>query len=85
MTDEYTPTTEDMRSAWQAFVGMERNTRPEFDRWLATHDREVAVKTLREAAQIVEDTARQGLGLATAAVRLRGEADRIDRLEQSND
>ncbi len=44
-----------------------------------------AVDALREAAQIVDDTARQGLGLATAAFTLRGEADRIEREGQIND
>jgi hypothetical protein len=47
----YTPPTqgtETMRSAW-AFAFPERAD--EFDRWLAAHDAEVAVRVLREAVE----------------------------------
>lgn len=41
MTTEFTPTTGNLRAAWQTYVGMERNTGPEFDRWLAALKAEV--------------------------------------------
>jgi hypothetical protein len=44
----------------------------------ADRDRATEVKVLRMAAQSVEDTARQGGGLHTAAAAIHREADRIE-------
>jgi len=44
----------------------------------ADRDRAVEVKVLRMAAQSVEDTARQGGGLQTAAAAIHREADSIE-------
>lgn len=54
MSDEYTPTTDEVRSSFgNDFVLDETTTTadalPMFDRWLAEHDREVAAKALEDA------------------------------------
>jgi len=55
--NEYTPETDQIRDAWrhdrERYTGVNRpNTYgAEFDRWLAAHDREVAAKALRDAAE----------------------------------
>ena len=81
VADEYTPTTEQVRGHFAASPmapSPREFARGAFDRWLAARDREVAAKALRDAAQIVQDTARQGGGLQTAEGALRAEADRIE-------
>ena len=55
----------------------------QFDRWLAVVRREAKAEALREAAQIVEDTARQGGGLQTAQGAIEREADRIEKGESA--
>ena len=50
---DFMPTTDEVRGAyignrWSVDQEFERLTGPEFDRWLAAHDREVAARTLRE-------------------------------------
>lgn len=47
---------------------------PEFDRWLAAHDREVAARTLREAAELFADE----LGSAGSSILL-GHADGVEK------
>ena len=56
MADEYTPTTEDVRLVYGSdSTGMLRGGLvAAFDRYLAAHDREVRVATLREAADRIE-------------------------------
>jgi hypothetical protein len=56
VADEYTPTTEQVARAYtvgmrQAFIASAGEHDAEFTRWLAAHDREVAAKALREAAE----------------------------------
>jgi hypothetical protein len=52
MSDEYTPTTDEV----QSYYNIGRNEfeseweTAEFDRWLAVHDREVAARALEDAA-----------------------------------
>lgn len=48
MSDQYTPTTDEVRDHW-VNAGFEGDT-DSFDRWLAEHDSEVAAKALRDAA-----------------------------------
>lgn len=53
---EYTPTTDEVREAyrrWKYRFDSEKGG-PEFDRWLATHDAEVAARALEEAADAFE-------------------------------
>lgn len=67
MSNEYTPTTEEVRGDWAAYqmptgggdVRAEfKAAEAEFDRWLAAHDREVFVKgwnaALDNAAEVHE-------------------------------
>ena len=58
MSDDYTPTTDVVRDAVtfpRRRLGEPRDmTGAAFDRWLAAHDREVRVATLREAADRIE-------------------------------
>lgn len=64
MTDKYTPTTDGVRRTYFLFRHAKdralkqdpdnSDAIDEFDRWLADHDREVAAKVLREAAERVE-------------------------------
>lgn len=84
MTTEYTPTTDDVRERYHGGVysicsGQGCDHRPEFNRWRTADHREVAVKTLREAAERI----RRNLEDSLAASYLDAMAD--DRLEQSND
>lgn len=44
MSDKYTPMTADVRRAYCTNQGPETRTGPEFDRWLAAHDAELAEK-----------------------------------------
>jgi hypothetical protein len=90
MTDEYTPTVQEVRDAWWR----DQNTPGDLDiddrhdaafrRMIAQVERAAAAKALREAAQSVEDVARQGGGLQTAAAAIHREADRIES-EARND
>lgn len=59
MTDDYTPTTEEVRGIWldamtetsEYFDALSpAEARARFDRWLEAHDREVADKALEDAA-----------------------------------
>ena len=55
-TTDFVPTTEYARNAYQHSVmvsgpEMRKALGAEFDRWLDAHDREVAARTLREAAE----------------------------------
>ena len=54
MTDEYTPTTDEMR-VWVAMVDGAAGHRGEsvarFDRWLAAHDAEVKAEAIAEGFQ----------------------------------
>ena len=53
MSDEWTPTTEDIRTSWYDdwFPSLSYAA---FDRWLAAHDAEIRTATLEEAAGIAE-------------------------------
>lgn len=120
-TAEYTPTTEEVQDSfvlshtrnYDSYMtgvpasDVRREYYEAFNRWRAVDHREVAVKTLREAADAETTEAARlmherpdllaGLGRERArmgdeaearkqfAKRLRGEADRLERLEQSND
>ena len=48
MTEEYTPTTSEVRFMWEdmAHCNGHDDGNASFDRWLAAHDREVAAKAL---------------------------------------
>lgn len=49
-TDEYTPTTDEVRRAWTDWHDLTgANSRAAFDRWLAEHDRQVAEQAWDEA------------------------------------
>ena len=50
----YTPTTEEVRSVYGG-----PRCEPEFDRWLAAHDAEVAAQALREAADRIHVSLQQ--------------------------
>lgn len=84
MSDEYTPTTEEVRRGYvdtlDALGGAVLGA-GQFDRWLAARDREVAAKALRDAAD--RFMPHPALGLArladAAADLLRAEADRIEK------
>ncbi|ANJ26801.1 hypothetical protein [Agromyces aureus] len=62
MTDEteYTPTTEEIREAWVIVDEPDTGSAPplwiapEFDRWLAEHDAEVAAKALEDAIAFID-------------------------------
>ena len=95
---DYTPTTEDVRHAYVSARSEEEfaasylsQFEPEFDRWLAAHDAEVAAQALRDAADEMEamlgehgpgnrNTGYGQAGLALLA-RIRDRADRIERGE----
>jgi len=63
MSDEYTPTTGDVRVAWMAYHIDATDESPmpmsgwsdEFDRWLAAHDREVAEAVVVRIAESVQN------------------------------
>lgn len=59
MTDENTPSTEDVRN-WFAYGSGPRHTwdesRQDFDRWLAAHDAQVRAEALRDAADAMDNT-----------------------------
>lgn len=57
MTNEYTPTTEEVRDGFateQLAAWRDGRLLAEFDRWLAAHDAGVRATALEEAAQIAE-------------------------------
>ena len=78
MTDEYTPTTEEVRGAYGKWIGDQKW----FDRMIAQVERAAAVKALREAAF----TGYFGTSAQSTLLRLaeRREADRIES-EARND
>lgn len=69
MSDEYTPTTEDVRDAYthgaallppyysDGFQAALAGRRAEFDRWLAAHDREVAARAWDEGYEAGRENA----------------------------
>lgn len=70
MAEDYTPTTETVRevyAVWRYDEGVlgERDAAAEFDAWLAAHDRQVAERVLRDAAEFE----RRGRTHLAAAVR----------------
>lgn len=69
MSDDYTPTTNEVAHAYQrAAAGMDQDgRRHEFDRWLAEHDSEVARQVVAEIARRIEPFS--GIGLANGASR----------------
>jgi hypothetical protein len=75
MTDEYTPTVEEVRASadWGAFTDP-----AEFDRMVAAVERAAAVKALREAARLVWVNSPQGPESEDARDRIEAEADRIE-------
>lgn len=89
MADEYTPTTDDVRMAWalsrRDWIGPEFIV-PQFDRWLAEHDREVRVTELEAVATELEErealeakrrrwsVSAQGLRMRVAAIQEGGDA-----------
>ena len=74
MSDEWTPTTEDIRTSWYDdwFPSLSYAA---FDRWLAAHDAEIRNAALEEAAVIVRNNfgrswvAWESLGHLAAAIR----------------
>ena len=76
---EHVPTTSEVRerhgSAWSAPYADE--LKRDFDAWLEAHDREVAGKALREAADFLS----YDLGGNSSVYKLRARADRIERGE----
>lgn len=93
MTEQYTPTTEDIReyveTADRVTAHMFSHDTPDaakaFDRWLAAHDAQVRAEALREAAEFIQpwnydrpdDWTEEARVEATCADALRTEADRI--------
>lgn len=75
----YTPTTDEIRNVWGEFSeygGLTNRTSggslidaryAEFDRWLATHDRDIQAQALREVAERILPYS--GIGLANGATR----------------
>ena len=65
---DFTPTTEQVRGAYAAYVPTYVGPRKqEFDRWLAQHDAEVRKQVLLEAADILE-AGISTLGIASRAL-----------------
>lgn len=80
MTD-FTPTTDEVRDHWVRSQWFEDPLRREsFDRWLAAHDRTVAAKALRDAADAECLRLRWHSG-----VSIRGLRDRAARIEQNGE
>lgn len=83
----FTPTTGDMERIYEGVRAdqdqvMPRESHREFDRWLARHDAEVAVKALREAAgRIPFESGELGAQPNRAGIMrwLDARADRIER------
>jgi hypothetical protein len=92
VADEYTPTTAEICQVWvKATPVSGPEGRAEFTRWLAAHDREVAAKTLRDAADEVlrrralvrssgdvRDDETWDNGNMSAEATIRARADRIE-------
>lgn len=78
---ERTITTDDVRRAYRSPVDAALDG-PEFDRWLAEHDRAVGAEALREAADAMDADPefRDPLRLKAAWVR-----ERADRIEAEGD
>ena len=52
MSDEYTPTTKEVRTIYGDHPDADTESEADFDRWLAKHDAEVKAETLQEAANL---------------------------------
>lgn len=88
MADEYTPTTDEVRSMFTVGISDPTNPKPvparralhEFDRWLAAHDREVKAKALRDASEWLDDTQTPDKGYPRdIPLILHGWADQIEQ------
>ena len=56
MTDNYTPTTEKVRSDYaETYEGTNERRYAAFDRWLASVERDAAARALEEAASWMQD------------------------------
>lgn len=79
-TDEYTPTTDEVRRAWTDWHDLTgANSRAAFDRWLAEHDRQVAEQAAREIAAGFDDA-----GAASwIGQRIRNAADAYARADSA--
>lgn len=89
MSEPYTPTTEDIRAAYEnrAIIGPPamaadyEEAAAQFDRWLAAHDAKVKAEALREVADSFSPDVRRGAPIHPALISaaLRSRADKIEK------